>query len=250
MPSSSLPVARLPIALVLSVGVSCAARVPAAPRPSGARASVALSRYVPPENTRRIARDWPRWLPSAARDRAERGCREWLEVPVEGGDGGASDGGWAVERVLASEWIDRYPLGPLSTGVGFGEHAIATWTSLAGSASAWRSDRYLSTLRRSRARNPQPSIRLLDGAVGCVSAELLGEAIRSRPLARCDPGVRTSVVLRAVVTRAGWLAPVEASVLPRDRALAECVAAALVGDVGIPHAEGVGVETVFAVQWW
>jgi hypothetical protein len=163
-------------------------------------------------------------------------------VDVEGGVETAG-------RVLASEWIERYPLGPLSTGQGFGIHAIRAWESLS-IGQGWRLAADLGLRRWGREARPPFAVWTLDGAVGCVSSAMIVDAIRARPLARCNAeGRAASVVMRAVVTPAGWIAPLEASVRPEDRALAECVAGALFADGGLPHAAREGVETVFVARW-
>lgn len=193
---------------------------------------------------RRIVAGWPRWAATPARADAERACEALdrarsNEAPVAApNDAGAGAG--EGDRLRTSEWVDRYPLGPLSTGVGFVTQGITTWRS-------W-------TLRDAPRGEPGPlrlTVQTLDGAIDCVSRAMIARAVRTSDVAACHRGAARAraVVMRAVINGEGWIAPIEASVDRADVALAQCVARAIHRPAGLVHAESAGVETVFVVQW-
>lgn len=197
--------------------------------------------YVAPLDMRRIEPGWPRWLPSRERSFAARVCEARArggrkDAPAMAGDAGMDDG----ERLRTSEWVEQYPLGPLSAGVGFVSEGIQTW-------------------RRWAPYFPPPiepgplrmTVQTLDGAIDCVSRVMIARAVQTRSVAECNEREARprAVVMHAVINKDGWIAPIDASVDRADVALAQCIAAAIHRPAGLVHGEQEGVETVFVVQW-
>jgi hypothetical protein len=200
---------------------------------------------VLPERTQRVVAGWPRWTRSAALSAAAERCAargQQRADRAQTADASSLDATAQSEALayVPETFVFNYPLGPLSIGVGFRGEAHEQWRVLYAS------------LARSGGLcvGPQFIAQPVDGDTGCETLALLTEALRRRPLQSCHDGATdAAVVVRAVVTREGWVVPLEASARREHAAIAQCVGRALVAYIGAPHRETAGAETVLALHW-
>ncbi|MFO0558390.1 MAG: hypothetical protein U0269_37170 [Polyangiales bacterium] len=198
-----------------------------------------------PTSARRIRVDWPRWSNGERVRDANAGCEPVHETRLDA----ANQRSEAPDRdptfsYQPAVWIHQYPLGPISTGFGFGVHAYRVWESaLAEHWSLARSQRRV-CFERWFAAAPA------DGATSCATRELLRRAIERRPLRDCYRGASdVTVLVRAWVTRGGWIVPIEASARSEHAAIADCAGRALIGYAALEHDDAEAAETVLALRW-
>lgn len=239
-----LQLRRSCVGLTVVLATACASRPAIEQRPTTAEItrSPALSM---PASARRIRVDWPRWSNAERlRDAAAR-CEPIHEAGLDA----------ATLRAEATEpepglsyqpevWIHQYPLGPISTGVGFGAHAYRAWESALAARWSLADRNQRVCFDRWFAAAPA------DGATSCATRELLRRAIERRPLRDCYRGERdVTVLVRAWVTRGGWIVPIEASARSEHAAIAECAGRALIGYLELEHDDPDAAETVLALRW-
>lgn len=197
---------------------------------------------------RRITARWPIWTNAARRADADRQCANESTVESDAGinrtDASTSNPLLAFQPEV---WIFDYPLGPISTGAGFGANAYSAWED---SARALRDRALLAAPRRRMCFGPSFVADSADGETRCETYALLRRALRERPLREChSEATHATVLLRAFVSREGWIVPIEASARREHAAIAQCAGRAVMGYVGLEHDDEEGAETVIALRW-
>jgi hypothetical protein len=223
--------------LGLALVSGCAAR--AAPRAIEARTPTT---HRAPTVVRRVDATWPLWLDSGATAQCDRVRRETHEAraPIER----TADAG--VYDYAPEEWIFGYPLGPLSTGVGFAGDGYRRFEAL------W-TDRLIARAGASRTycHGAGYEASSADGVTSCETQHVLRALASQANARRCAPvGQSVSVLVDAVLTPEGTVIPEQASTRAAHISAAECIARALVAQRVSRHEGPEGARTVLAFRWY